>query len=110
MDILFWRKNKKIDEFAIALADGFYSSLPPNMIEIYYGLGVNNKQEKKITKKIETIIKQAVSEIKEFKTQHSLGTYGKARLHMQFRDRLVELGYDSEIGLRLNEVIMLKTP
>lgn len=114
MSILFWRKNKQIDAFAMMVADEFYSRLPPDVVKGHFELEAKDKQEKKrehkMSKKIGGLVVGTVSQIQQFRGQESLGVYGKARLHMKFKERLIELGYEKEITEQINEVIMLKTP
>ena len=51
-----------------------------------------------------------IKKVNQFKVVNSLGVYGKARLHLKFKVRLEELGYDVTIVNKLNEIIMVKTP
>ena len=114
MNIFFWRKNKQIDAFAIILADEFYSHIQPQvaidfMKEATGGkkqTGKTNKQNIKINKIIEDVANQIIT----FKKQHSLGVYGKARLHLNFMQRLNELGYSEDITKYLNEIILVRSP
>jgi len=114
MNIFFWKKNKQIDAFAILLADEFYSHIQPQVAidfvkETTEGRkqsGKTNKQNIKINKILEDFAKQIIA----FKKQHSLGVYGKARLHLNFMQRLNQLGYSEDITNYLNEIILVRSP
>ena len=114
MDIFFWRKNKLIDNFSMKIADEVFSSLPPQQLaELSANLkspANQKKNEKKVNRKMQAVIESAVSQFSEFIRVESLGVYGKARLHMQFMERLKELGYDKNLAEKINQDIMLKIP
>ena len=114
MDIFFWRKNKIIDNFSVKLADEVFSNLPPQQIAEFTSelksAGNQKKAEKKMNRKMQSVIESAVSQFSEFIRAESLGVYGKARLHMQFMARLQELGYEKELAEKINQDIMLKIP
>ena len=114
MDIFFWKKNKVIDVFSTRLADEFYSNLPPeqllDLVPTASSAAKQSKMEKKARKRMESVIDSAVSQVKGFIHSESLGVYGKARLHMQFMERLKELGYEKELASAINESIMIKLP
>lgn len=112
--IFFWKKNKLIDIFSIKLADEFYSNLPPeqllDLIPASSTAAKQKKTEKKAQKKMESVVDSAVTQVSGFIEAESLGIYGKARLHMQFTERLKELGYEKDLAARVNESIMIKLP
>lgn len=113
MSLLFWKSNKNIDEFANALATEFYSNVGAQYVSgLEPDLGARHtlKQQKKAGKTLENEIKKLIENISRFKLVNKLGVYGKARLHMKFRYRLIELGIEESIVDALNEEIMLKTP
>lgn len=45
-----------------------------------------------------------------FKKQHSLGVYGRAQLHLNFMQRLNQLGYSDDITKYLNEILLVRSP
>jgi len=111
MNIFFWKNNKAIDNFANDLANDLYSQLQPKLITDYYQL-INSKDKKvlKTRKKVETQFQNAVTKIQHFRGAHKIGVYGKARLHLKFKERLKELGYDPDAVTKINEMLLLKTP
>jgi len=114
MNFFFWKKNKQIDIFAILLADEFYSHIQPQVAidfvkETTRGRkqsGTTNRQNIRINKILEDSARQIIA----FKEQHSLGVYGKARLHLIFMQRLNQLGYSEDITKYLNEIILVRSP
>ena len=114
MNIFFWRKNKLIDSFSVMLADEFFSNLPPQQLAEFSAdlksAGNRKKAEKKMNRKMQSVVESAVSKFSEFIRSESLGVYGKARLHMQFMERLQQLGYEKELAEKINQDIMLKIP
>lgn len=124
MPIFFWKQNKKIDQFATQLADELFSMVPPEMaadlmLDANEAGGKKGKAKsggKKYKRqgagaaKMDALMNEIISKIIEFRTRLKLGVYGKARLHMQFRARLLELGYDERLSKSINEEIMLRTP
>lgn len=114
MNLFFWRKNLTIDTFASGLADEFYSQIQPEMAEQFFQ-GVISKENKvkkdvKLRANVENSFSKAIEQIDYFRQIHSLGVYGKARLHLSFMERLKTLGYADELAKRVNEFLMLKTP
>jgi len=110
MGLLFWKNNNVIDTFANEIANKFFGTVQPQLAQDYFTGSVDKKQAKKTSKNVDREIQDIIRGIAEFRVIHSLGVYGKARLHMKFRERLEELGYSTEVAERLNEIIMLKTP
>ena len=99
MNLFFWKKNKVVDIFATDLASEFYSSIQPQVAsEFLKNKGSNKKKKDKAVRKVEGKIQDMIREVDQFKTLHSLGVYGKARLHCLFRARLVEMGYVWEVA------------
>lgn len=114
MDIFFWKKNKQIDAFAILLADEFYSQIQPQVAndflkETTEGKGRKGKTDKQNIR-INKILEDVANQIITFKKQHSLGVYGKARLHLNFIQRLNELGYSEDTAKYMNEIILVRSP
>lgn len=108
MQLFFWRKNKQIDTFANTLANELFSNLQPDNAVAYLA-GPKDKSGK-TDKKIDRRIQELIMQVQHFRIQHSLGVYGKARLHLTFTERLKELGYDQKVADRLNEMVMIRTP
>lgn len=110
MSIFFWKKNKLIDQTALILADEFYSQTQPqHVIDYFKGTPPDNKARKK-NKQLENTLSKTAGQINAFRKESSLGIYGKARLHMTFVNRLMELGYPEEITRQINEILLLRTP
>lgn len=109
MNLFFWKNNKLIDTFANEVASELYSNLQPQLVKNFFekkSFGKKlNKDDKKLLAEMQTVIKK----VDEFKYIHSLGVYGKARLHLKFKIRLEELGYEKKIVDMLNEIVMLRT-
>ena len=78
--------SKQVDEFAKGLAQEIAKRYPPTMDK--------GSAERKISqKRVTTILEEAFNKAAEFKNQHKLGVYKKARLGNTFRWELTELGY-----------------
>ncbi|MDJ0906418.1 MAG: hypothetical protein QNI96_10395 [Woeseiaceae bacterium] len=105
MGLFFWKNNRKIDNFAQAVADDLFSYVQPDVAHQHVlGRGdVSRKKKAKIDQKFTDIRLQ----IKRFSETNSLGVYGKARLMKQFNDRLEELGYDVEIVNKITENFLI---
>jgi hypothetical protein len=105
MGLFFWKGNRKIDNFAQAVADDLFSYIQPDMaLQFVLGKGdIPKKKKAKIDQKFTDIRLQ----IKRFSDSNSLGVYGKARLLKQFNDRLEELGYDIEVVNKITENFVL---
>lgn len=110
MNLFFWRKNKHIDVFAGSLANELYSAVQPEQMKKYLRLEKGDKKAQKEIRKIESQFNNAIKLVQQFRATHSLGVYGKARLHLKFIERLEELGYDKNSAKKVNEIILLKTP
>lgn len=106
VSILFWKDNKKIDAFAVAVAEELYSHVLPEIAEQHF-LGVAQKNKKK-QHKTEQRLNGLVDQMRQFNAANSLGIYGKARLQQRFSDRLLELGYDAAVTHKLVETILLR--
>ena len=105
MGLIFWKHNKRIDAFALAVADDLYSHVQPEVARVH--LENPAKHSKKKRYKIEQKFKSVVAQMRKFSEDNSLGIYGKARLQKQFNERLHELGYDTAVTNRLVEIILL---
>ena len=110
MNLFFWKKNKAVDVFATDLASEFYSSVQPQVARAFLESKSSKNKKEKSVRKVEGKIHDLVREVDQFKTLHSLGVYGKARLHMMFRARLEELGYDEDVAKGVDQIVMLETP
>lgn len=107
MGLFFWKNNRKIDLFAIALADDLYSHVQPHEAKRF--LEGRLKKEKKKQARVRQWFDSVVNEMQKFADAHSLGIYGKARLQKQFSDRLLELGYDDTVTRTLVEQMVVRT-
>ena len=108
MDIFFWRKNKQIDLFASATANDFFSRVQPEVAQEYFEK--KSGKADKSAKTMERTIRDITGKVQQFRKANSLGVYGKARFHLNFTERLKELGYDNDLAKKVNEIILLKTP
>jgi len=110
MSIFFWKNNNIIDMFASELANELYGKIHPSEAKKYFE-GFSDKKEKKdISNKMQREIQSAVKNIIQFKLVNKLGVYGKARLHLKFKARLEELGFEKDVVKQINEIVMLNTP
>jgi hypothetical protein len=81
--------GKAVDEFAKELAQDISKRYPPAMDK--------GSSERKISqKRLSTILEESFARAVEFRKQHRLGVYKKARLSNTFRWELKELGYTAE--------------
>lgn len=103
--LLFWRKNREIDNFAIMLADEIYSQLPLQMLE-----NQNKTALKKLSRRLDKELHNAVTQLQNFKVMHKLGVYGKARFHLTFRERLRSHAYPESLVKEINEHLLIKVP
>jgi len=110
MSLLFWRNNRAIDSFATVIANEIYASVQPQVAREFYEGDCDKKTAAKIEKNLNAKLRQIVIKIKDFKAVNHLGIYGKARLHLKFRERLQELGYSKMVSTKLNEILMFETP
>ena len=110
MNLFFWKSNRVIDSFANQLANELFSNIQPEAARKYLDGASDKKQIRKYEKKMQNELQGLVKKINEFKLINSLGVYGKARLHLKFKLRLEELGYDARVTSKLNEVLMVETP
>lgn len=78
--------SKEVDQFAKSLAQEIAKRYPPS---IDTGGGERKLSQKRLTSILEDTYQKAI----EFKSQHRLGVYKKARLGNTFRWELEELGY-----------------
>jgi hypothetical protein len=82
---LFGVSGRQVDDFAKSLAQELAKRYPP---EIDKG-GPRKLSQKRLT----SILEETFNKATEFKNQHKLGVYKKARLGNTFRWELKELGY-----------------
>jgi hypothetical protein len=80
--------SKQVDEFSKSLAQGLAKRYPPLLDKD----GERKLSQKRLTAILEDTYQKAV----EFKRQHRLGVYKKARLGNTFRWELEELGYSKQ--------------
>jgi hypothetical protein len=57
---------------------------------------------------LEKLLGEASQQLRRFTEQHGLGIYGRARMHMQFRSRLIELGYAKDVARGIDSMILLR--
>lgn len=110
MSLFFWKKNKHIDIFASTLANELYSLAQPQVAKDYFDTATKDKDARKARKKFGANLQEVIRQVNQFRISHSLGIYGKARLHLKFSERLKELGYDAGTVAKINETVMLGTP
>lgn len=80
--------GKDVDAFAKGLAEDLAKRYPPALDK-----GAERKiSQKRLTSILEDIFNRAI----EFKRQHKLGVYKKARLGNTFRWELQEMGYSEK--------------
>ena len=110
MNIFFWKKNNAIDIFANELSNELFSIVSPLDAEkLFIQELSDDKKTIKIAKKMRQQIQGVITKVNQFKIINSLGVYGKARLHLKFKVRLEELGYEAAIVDKMNRLIMLET-
>ncbi len=100
--LLFWRKNKVIDNFAVVLADELYSQIPPEMLE--------KQNIKKLSRRFDKELDRIVIKLRDFKVVNNLSVYGKARFHLTFMERLRDHGYESNLVKEINDHLMVNVP
>jgi hypothetical protein len=80
--------SKDVDTFAVGLAEDLAKRYPP---------ALDKGSERKISqKRLTTILEDIFGRAIEFKSQHKLGVYKKARLGNTFRWELQEMGYSEK--------------
>jgi hypothetical protein len=84
--------SKQVDEFAKDLARQLARQCPPERAES--GGGKPNVTPRKLVATLEDVCRKAL----DFRKEHKLGIYKKARLGNTFRWELTELGYDRQFA------------
>ena len=80
--------GKEVDQFAKGLAQDIAKRYPPAMDQ--------GSAERKISQtRLSAILESAFSKASDYRSQHKLGVYKKARLSNTFRWELQELGYSN---------------
>lgn len=80
--------GKQLDEFAKSLAQDLAKRYPP---------ALDQDNERKLSqKRLTAILEDAYNKAIDFKKQHKLGVYKKARLGNTFRWELKEMGYSEK--------------
>lgn len=80
--------SKQVDEFAKSLAQELAKRYPP---------ALDKEGERKLSqKRLTAILEDTYTKAVDFRQQHKLGVYKKARLSNTFRWELTELGYSSK--------------
>jgi len=80
--------GKQVDEFAKSLAEELTKRYPPALDQ--------DGQRKLSQKRLTTILEETFNKAADFKSQHKLGVYKKARLGNTFRWELKERGYSEK--------------
>lgn len=80
--------GKRVDEFAKSLAQDLAKRYPPALDQE----GGQKLSQKRLT----AILEDAYGKAVDFKKQHKLGVYKKARLGNTFRWELKEMGYSEK--------------
>lgn len=119
---MFWKKNRLIEEFAHTQADEFYSLVQiPAATALIEQQGqeasAGGARKRKGKKAKEDVRDPAVRQFQllldrfeKFRGDNRLGVYGKARFHMKFKARLIELGYPEPLAGEIDRALMLHTP
>ena len=80
--------GKQVDEFAKSLANELAKRYPP---------ALDKGGERKVSqKRLATLLEDTFNKAVDFRQQHKLGVYKKARLSNTFRWELQELGYSAK--------------
>ena len=80
--------SKQVDEFAKMLAQELGKRYPP---------ALDKGNERRISqKRLSTLLQETFDRAVDFKQQHKLGVYKKARLGNTFRWELQEMGYSEK--------------
>ena len=80
--------GKQVDEFAKSLAQELAKRYPPAM---------DKEGERKLSqKRLTAILEDTYAKAVDFRQQHKLGVYKKARLGNTFRWELQEMGYSEK--------------
>ena len=112
--LLFWKtKDPQIDAFAQQLANRLFSELPPALVEKIFTSEAEISTPRSGAKKkpgvnAGRITEEVGRQLRQFSQQSRLGIYGKARLHMQFRSRLIELGYSKGDARAIDQLILFQ--
>src|SRR5690349_8056530 len=80
--------SKQVDEFSKSLAQDLAKRYPP---------ALDKGSERRISqKRLTSILEDTFSRARDFREQHKLGVYKKARLGNTFRWELEEMGYSEK--------------
>lgn len=80
--------GKQVDEFAKSLAQELSKRYPP---------ALDKGGERKVSqKRLATLLEDTFNKAVDFRQEHKLGVYKKARLSNTFRWELQELGYSAK--------------
>ncbi len=89
MALLGSASSKEVDEFAKNLAQDIAKRYPP-------GMDAGGAERKISQKRLTSILEDAFTKAVEYRNQHRLGVYKKARLSNTFRWELKDLGYSDK--------------
>ncbi len=88
MGIFGSASGKQVDEFAVTLAQELAKRYPP---------ALDKGSERRISqKRLSMILEDTFQNAMEYRKQHKLGVYKKARLGNTFRWELQEMGYSEK--------------
>lgn len=105
----FFKKNKVIKKFAATTAEELFSNLPPKLLEKKYDKK-NKKAAANAKRAYKEILDDTILRVAQFKSVNKLGVYGKAKFHLEFSERLKDLGYSDQLAEAINQEILIKTP
>jgi len=80
--------RSKVDDFAKVLAQDIAKRYPPAI--------ANNPEQTVSAKRLTSILEDTFVRANDFKTEHKLGIYGKAKLGNTFKWELKEMGYNEK--------------
>src|ERR1044072_5060423 len=91
--------SKQVDEFSKSLVQDLAKRYPP---------ALDKGAERRISKKrLTTILEDTFNRAREFRKEHKLGVYKKARLGNTFRWELQEMGYSQKFVEAATEGIIV---
>jgi hypothetical protein len=92
-----WFDGREANQFGLSMADFFATRIPPESIPA---------TEKKPLRKAGEVISKLHGQLQQFRTNHRLNMYKKAKLANAFQWRLFDLGYDKRIVEELTKELL----
>lgn len=89
--------GKTIDAFALELANRFAQACPIR------GAGVKDRDFEKL---VDNALNDIFTATRQFRTQHRLGIFKRARLAKKFQDELMRLGYAPDLVNRVTTALV----